>query len=126
MNTHPRKIQNVISLTQQERYDYFLRKTADSMTLWGLFNEGWATTKGKLVSIPFWPEERFAQICATDEWRDLAPKRIEIETFMKNWIPGMERDNRTCLIFPTPEGKGLIKAPRALLFDLKSEMSQYE
>ena len=37
MSVHPNKIQNVISLTKEARYDYFLRKIADSMYLWGLF-----------------------------------------------------------------------------------------
>ncbi|WP_124423241.1 DUF2750 domain-containing protein [Pseudomonas orientalis] len=126
MNTHPKKIQNVISLTPQERYDYFLRKTADSMLLWGLFNEGWATANGKVVSVPLWPEECFAQMCATDEWSDLTVKCIEMKMFIESWIPGMERDNRTFLVFPTPENKGLSKSPHALLSDLKNEMSQYE
>lgn len=126
MNNHPKKIQNVISLTQQERYDYFVRKTADSMVVWGLFHEGWATSNGQEISIPFWPEECFAQMCATDEWSNLTARSIETKMFIDSWLPGMERDNRTCLIFPTPEDKGLITSARTLLTDLNNEISQYE
>ncbi|WP_282365126.1 DUF2750 domain-containing protein [Pseudomonas sp. PS01297] len=126
MNTHPNKVQNVISLTQQERYDYFVRKTADSMHLWGLFQDGWAISQGNSISIPFWPEECFAQMCATAEWSGLNAKCIEMDKFLENWLPGMERDNRTCLIFPTPTDKGLLKTPQALKFDLRNELSKYE
>jgi len=126
MNVHPNKIQNVIFLTKEARYDYFLRKIADSMCLWGLFKEGWATSKGSSILIPFWPEECFANICATDEWGGLSAECIDTEKFLNAWIPGMERDKRKCLIFPTPTDDGLIKSPQALKLDLINEIGQYK
>ncbi|SDQ63443.1 DUF2750 domain-containing protein [Pseudomonas sp. UC 17F4] len=127
MQHHPKKISNIVSLSKKERYEYFLRKVTDSMKLWGLFDAGWATLQAENSTIvPLWPEECFAKICATNEWSNLEPQHIDLQSFIDKWIPGLEGDNHLCLIFPTPSDQGMIITAHSLHHDLKRELSQYE
>jgi len=123
-----KKIENVIKLPPEERYDYFLRKVADFEQVWGLYSEGWAILKdgqGKKV-MPFWPEEEFAQICAKDTWQGYAPKSIELYDFIEKWLTGMYDDDIKVGVFYVPEGKGVTRYPHELKEDLEEELEQYE
>nr|WP_081054135.1 DUF2750 domain-containing protein [Burkholderia vietnamiensis] len=127
MKPHPKKIENVLRLDTQARCDYFVRKVADSEVVWGLFDTGWAigTSDGHTV-IPFWPEEDFSAMCASNEWKNFHPKAIALDEFMSRWLPGMETDRRLCAVFPGPEGKGQLLSPLELLELIKQELKQYE
>jgi Protein of unknown function (DUF2750) len=125
-----KKIESVIKLPINERYDYFVRKVAEFDEVWGLFDtNGWAimTDNEKRVVVPFWPEEEFAKICCTDQWSSYLPKMIPLSAFVEKWLPGMKQDNRVVNIFYTPESKdGSIIDPDVLLNDLKDELAKYD
>lgn len=88
-----KKLQNVISLPAEERYNYFLRKVADFEEVWGLYDNGWALSGGKEMRIvPFWPEKEFADACANNEWARYKPQAIPLTDFMEKWLVGMEKD----------------------------------
>jgi len=102
MTARSKKIENVLRLDASSRCDYFVRKVADFEIVWGLFNTGWPTAStGATTAVPFWPEEEFAALCATAEWQGFHPKAIALEEFLTRWFPGMEKDQRICLVFPT-------------------------
>lgn len=127
MAQHQQKIQNVLQLDASRRCDYFVRKVVDSQIVWGLFDTGWATAaSAALTVIPFWPEEAFAAICATVEWRGFHPKPIALEDFLVRWLPGMENDQRMCLVFSTPTDRGTLVQPSDLDGLLRRELRQYE
>lgn len=122
-----KKIINILSLSSEERYEYFIRKTVDFEQIWGLYNNGWATSEfnGGHV-IPFWPEETFAELCATNEWAHYHPKAISLNDFIERWITGMQTDGHGALIFPTPHGQGVSVPLSKLKIDLLQEKEQYE
>lgn len=122
-----KKIINLLSLSSEERYEYFIRKTVDFEKIWGLYNNGWATSEfnGDHV-IPFWPEETFAELCATNEWVHYHPKAISLNDFIERWITGMQTDSHGALIFPTPHGQGVLVPLSKLKIDLLQEKEQYE
>ncbi|MCA8277777.1 DUF2750 domain-containing protein [Burkholderia sp. AU30280] len=123
MRIHPNKIENVLRFDAQSRCDYFIRKVADSEIVWGLFDTGWATaTVNGLTAIPFWPEEDFAALCTSHEWKSFHPKTISLGEFLSRWLPGMERDERVCVVFPGPEDKGRLLSPMDLLELIKQEL----
>ncbi|MBU6956900.1 DUF2750 domain-containing protein [Pseudomonas sp. CVAP len=127
MGTHQKKIENVLRLAPQERYDYFIRKVADVEVVWALFDNGWATAEsGKITAVPFWPEEGFATLCASAEWNGFTAKPIELNDFLMRWLPGMQGDGRICQIFSTPDEQGLLVPPEDLLGVIKQELEQYE
>ncbi|WP_255462680.1 DUF2750 domain-containing protein [Galbibacter sp. BG1] len=124
-----KKISNIINLSAQERYDYFIRKIADFEEVWGLYDgDGWAMTMddGGRKAMPFWPEKEFAKLCAQNEWENYKPKAIGLDDFIEKWLVGMYKDNLKAVVFYTPNNKGLIIYPHKLKDDLEEELEQYE
>lgn len=123
-----KKIENILKMSESERYDYFVRKVADFEQLWGLNNNGWALLgddKGNRI-LPIWPEKEFAQLCAVDQWKSYSPEVIELNNFLEKWIPGMLNDKTMLNVFLTPNSKGTVVSPDQLDEDLQDELEQYE
>lgn len=96
------KINNLINMNDENRYNYFIRKISDFEIVWGLFDNGWAVLQSVepgVINVPFWPEKEFAQICATGIWHNYSPKEITLEDFVDKWLPGIIVDGRNvCVI----------------------------
>lgn len=100
MAAHHKKIENLLKLEPQARYDYFIRKVADFEVVWGLFDNGWVTAEsGKITAIPFWPDKVFATLCASAEWKGSTAKSIELNDFLIRWLPEMQVGGRACQVF---------------------------
>ncbi|CAI8865887.1 MULTISPECIES: DUF2750 domain-containing protein [Burkholderia] len=127
MSAHPKKIENVLRLNAQSRCEYFIRKVSDFEVVWSLFDQGWATAcTGAATVAPFWPEEAFAKLCATDEWQGFHPKAIALEDFLERWLPGMANDQRICAVFAAPSDRGTLMSPMDLEKLIRRELEQYE
>ncbi|MFJ4347439.1 DUF2750 domain-containing protein [Pseudomonas sp. NPDC089401] len=124
---HSKKIQNVCALGPEARFDYFIRKVVDFEEVWGLYDEGWATSElqGSVV-IPFWPEEAFAAQCATGEWGGFTPRSIPMQGFLEQWLPGLHSAAQMCQVFPVPDDVGVVIAPPELELLVREELQQYE
>jgi len=123
-----KKIENILKMTEDERYDYFIRKVADFEQIWGLNDNGWALlgdNDGNQI-LPLWPEKEFAELCAVDQWKNYKPESIELNNFLKKWIPGMINDKTLINIFLTPSANGSVVSPPTLESDLEDELDQYE
>ncbi|MFT3822563.1 MAG: DUF2750 domain-containing protein [Chitinophagaceae bacterium] len=124
---HSKKIENVLSMSVADRYNYFIRTVVNFEELWGVYDNGWASLGGvdKIV-LPFWPEMEFAALCCTGEWKNYKPTSISLDDFIQKWIPGMIRDNRLVNIFYIPNSsEGSLIEPALLLEYLTEEMEQY-
>lgn len=123
-----KKIENVVKLSDEDRYDYFIRKVADFEELWGLHNNGWALLGDDLNNqiLPFWPEKEFAELCAVGQWAEYKAKSINLDSFLEKWVSGMEKDKMLVNIFRTPRSKGKTVSPRELGNDIEEELEQYE
>jgi hypothetical protein len=51
-------------------------------------------------------------------WGDCEPERIDLKSFLANWLPGMTTDNLKVAVFPTPLGTSIIVEPETLMKDL--------
>ena len=124
-----KEVDNVLSLDGQERYKHFVKRVADWEEVWGLRNnDGWVTSENNEgeESIPFWPHPEYAHRCATGQWEGNQPTPIDLESFIEEWLPGLEGDAMLVAVFPTPEGKSVHVQPSVLLESLKEELTQYE
>ncbi|AOR65409.1 DUF2750 domain-containing protein [Pectobacterium wasabiae] len=123
------KIENVNSLTSEDRLSYFVRKVADFEQVWGSYgNDGWlhlSTKDGKRI-FPIWPEEEFSIDYNTKHQYELSPKEIDLYYFLDKWIPGLEKDGVDILIFPVDKKNGIIIIPSKLNELLQDELKQYE
>lgn len=123
-----KKIENILKISEQERYNYFIRKVADFEQVWGLSNDGWALlgdNDGNRI-LPLWSESEFAELCAVDQWKEYKPEVITLDNFIEKWIPGMLKDKTSVNVFLTPNGKGTVISPNLLYDDLQNELEQYE
>ena len=116
----------VANLPAPKRYEYFIKKVVDSEKVWGLYNDGWATSKddNEKIVIPFWPKEEFALICAKNEWVNYHPRDIELEEFLNKWLLGMKKDGYKPSVFPT-NTEAIIIEIDVLLKDLSKELENY-
>jgi len=123
-----KKIENILKMSESERYDYFVRKVADFEEVWGLSDNGWALLgdNSRNQILPLWPEKEFAQLCAVDKWKDYKPEVIELDNFIEKWIPGMTNDKTLVNVFLIPNGKGTTVSPQDLYTDLQDELEQYD
>jgi hypothetical protein len=125
---NPSKLKNILALSLEEKYYYFIRKCTELEEVWGLHNEGWATLGDdeNNTIIPFWPEEEFAKLNCSNNWQKCQPKPIALNDFIAKWIPGMIEDKRLANIFYFEEGSSkIIITPQQLLEDINSEMEKY-
>ncbi|MGE8533918.1 DUF2750 domain-containing protein [Chryseobacterium sp. 22543] len=115
-------------MSEDERYNYFIRKVADFEELWGLNDDGWALLGDNDDNriFPVWPEKEFAVLCAVDQWKNYKPEVITLDNFIEKWIPGMTNDKTLVNVFLTPNAKGTVTSPKDLLDYLQEELEQYE
>lgn len=122
-----KEIESVIRLDANKRYEYFIKKVVDMEEVWGLFNDGWATSdngKGEKF-IPFWPSKEFAELCAIEEWEGYIPEAIELDEFVEEWLIGMEEDEYKISIFSNNKDAITLEID-ILTKDLNEEISKYE
>jgi Protein of unknown function (DUF2750) len=130
---NPEKFANIVSMSTDDRYWYFIRKVADFRKVWLLqFGNGSPlaieTEPGTLV-YPFWPEKEFAEATARERecWEPTKPVARPLKEFMERWLPGMQRNSEKAGIFWVgPDLVGIDVEPNVLLQDLKAECGQYE
>lgn len=123
-----KKIENILRMSEDERYNYFIRKVADFEELWGLNDDGWALLGDNDDNriFPVWPEKEFAVIQAVDQWKNYKPEVIRLNNFIEKWIPGMTNDSTLVNVFLTPNAKGTVISPNDFYIDLQEELEQYE
>lgn len=98
---YDKKKLSILKSNGKERYKYFLKKVAEYEEVWGLYDDGWATSEddeGNIL-IPFWPTKEYAEYCANKEWERYQPKKINLSEFIEKWIPGMIKNHQSISIF---------------------------
>jgi hypothetical protein len=123
-----KKIENLMNLSEKEKYNYFIRKVVDFEEIWGLYNNGWALLgdeKNNQVCV-FWPEKELAELCAIGKWNGYEACVIDLNDFLEKWITGMEKDNFLVSIFYNNQSMGKTVLPQQLRNDLIKELEQYE
>jgi len=119
------QIEELFSLSCEDRYDYFLTRMVDGGEIWILVNDAEEFLKldakeHGLDYLPIWPSEELALEYSYDIEEVLQPKSIPLETFFERWITGLTRDKFQINVFPTFEGEVWIMEPA----DFKEELEE--
>ena len=125
---HPDKQNNVLNLSPQDRYGYFIRKVADFEEVWLLNKNGQYVTLGdskEQISIPVWPEKEFAELMLTDEWKDYTVERRDVHDFL-DWLDTLEKEGYKIAGFPDISLKGVVVTADEMKNHLIYELQQYE
>jgi len=114
----------VVTLAGPERYEYFIRRTAEAREVWGLYQDGWALAKtddGTLV-FPMWPANEYATLCAEFEWDGYDAQAFSLEELIEELLPQLEEDSVLPGVFYTPGDKGITPTVAQLIGDLEDEL----
>jgi hypothetical protein len=118
----------VIELSPRDRLKYLVKRIADEELIWSLKNkDGWILSEkdGKEL-IPIWPHKLFAESCAKGDWNECTASSIPLDEWIDRWIPGMKKDNRLLIVFPTEKGdKSIMISPDDFLKNLLNELQNY-
>jgi hypothetical protein len=107
------------------RYEYFIHRVCDTRKVWALYQDGWASLgDGEQKLIPFWPHPVFATRFATGDWTGYSPREIELEAFLKQWIPGLATEGIEAAIFPNSAGSAVIVGLADLEANLRHELAE--
>ncbi len=112
-----KQFDNIGRLSDDERFDYFLRKVTDFEEIWSLHSrDGWValSSSDDDECLPIWPHPDFAKAWATGDWADCEPKAVKLDYWIERWIPGLERDNSVLAVFPVGEEEGIVLTPAEL------------
>ncbi|MBY0012066.1 DUF2750 domain-containing protein [Paenibacillus typhae] len=121
-----KEFEAVIKLPANIRYEYFIKKVADSEEIWGLYDDGWAMTADDsgILLIPFWPKKEFAQYCAYEEWSNYKAQSISLDEFISDWLPNMVKDQYKPSIFWNRDDSAVLEI-QVILNDLEQELEKY-
>jgi Protein of unknown function (DUF2750) len=118
----------VLELPAPRRYEYFVKRAASHGELWGLRADlGWviAEDDGGDQHFPVWPHQRFAQALATGQWSDGVPAAVDIDRWVEEWLPDLDREGIRVAVFQTPDDQGVAVSPQRLKNDLDAELEQF-
>lgn len=119
----------ILSLPNEDRYDYFIRRAAADGQIWGLADRGgWVTSSdGEGTEyMPVWPHPRFAAACAREEWGEATPTTIPLDEWLEGWTSQLIADGQHVSVFPNPAGASIGRRPEQLRDDLQDELASYE
>lgn len=121
-----KEFESVINQPANIRYEYFIKKVADSETVWGLYEDGWAITeddKGNRL-FPVWPKKEFADHCAIGDWKVYSSASMDLQEFMDELLPQLEEDGIKPSIFFNNDDSAVLNV-ETLIRDLKEELDKY-
>ena len=125
---HSDKQNNVLNLSPQDRYGYFIRKVADLEEVWLIQSNGQYVTLGdkdKQIAIPVWPEKAFAELMLTDDWKRHVVESMEVHAFI-DWLDRLEEQGYRIAGFPSTNLQGVVVSADEMKNHLIYELQQYE
>jgi len=125
---HQQKLDNILNLSSEDRYGYFIRKVADFEKVYLIKDESGYSIFGdseEKTTIAVFPEKEFADIFLTDTWSSCFIEEMDLERFME-WLDKLEQDNIQMAGFPNKDLKVVVVNPNEMKNHLLYELEQYE
>lgn len=125
---HPSKMDNILNLSAEDRYGYFIRKVADFEEVWLIKDQdGYAIfgDQENKTTIGVFPEKEFAELFLTDTWSNCVLESKDLNVFME-WLDKLENDNIQIAGFPNKDLKAIVVEPKEMKSHLFFELQQYE
>ncbi len=116
---------DILARNDDNRYQYLLEQAKQQQCVWILADEVGAvmfTDDDENDLVPIWPEAVFAELWRSEEWQHCEAKAISLEKWVKDWSPGLEKDEINVLVFPNQDNQGLVVEPWELHGRLKGSL----
>ena len=107
-------------LDDAARRTHFVQAVVAADQVWSLYADTWARapTSDETEALPFWPDRRNAARCITGAWSTFAPRSIDLDAFLEQWLTGMHEDNILAVLHPTPNHPGTAIPAKALMAEV--------
>lgn len=126
----PKEIEAVLKLDAFERYQYAIKRFADSEQVWVLVDsEGYIAISAATEesdALAFWPMSEYASLCIGGSWEAYSPKSFTLEEFREEVEPIVTNNNALISIFPKVETGGFIVTLEEFWRDMNEELGWYE
>lgn len=126
----PKEMEAVLNLDAFERYQYALKRFADSEQIWALVDsEGYialSSATEEIYALAFWPMPEYASLCIAGAWEGYTPKLLTLDEFREEVEPILVNNNALISIFPKAGTGGFIVTLEEFWRDMNEELSWYE
>lgn len=126
----PQDIEKLFKKPGEKRYDYFVKKVADTEEVYGLADEeGWALLgddDDPTDILPIFPHAEAAeQFRVENDFEEYQIGVLDVNEFLE-WLDDMEGDSMQVAVFPNLEMSGVVIAPKRLQKDILEELAKYD
>lgn len=128
MKISDREIEAVSKLNAFQRYQYFIKRVADSekMYILGTEEENFALAKvDNNILFSVWPTPEFALLCNVDQWKNFNVREITLEEFEDHIVDEIGNNNWLINVFSTRNKSGFVVDLDEFARDLNEEMKRY-
>ena len=119
--------EELYALDCESRYDYTLSQVVEEREIWILVNQNNEFLKiysedEAFEYLPVWPSESLATFYAADE-ADLTAKSLSLPKFLKDWVPGLTKDQLEIGVFPGLDATVWVTEAEDFKNDIQNELS---
>jgi hypothetical protein len=107
---------HVDALDEVARSEHFVHRAIATGSVWGLYDKTWARSMSAAgrEALPLWPARELAARCVAGAWRTFAPRAIDLQALLEQWLTGMQEDGIVAVVTPTPSDHGVLVEPDVL------------
>lgn len=128
MKITSKEIEAVSQLEAFKRYEYFIKRVADSEKIYTLIDDNGDLAVADVddsTVISFWSASEFAENNAVDEWSSFSVKEISLEEFEEEIIDVIEKNNWLINVFSAKDKSGFVVDINEFAKDLSIELQKY-
>ena len=129
MELHSKEIERVSNLEPFERYKYFLKRVADSESLYTLKSDNGNYVISEIDDnrlFPMWSAREYAELCKENGWSDYIVEELTLDDLEEEIFDLIASERYLINVFPTQEKTGFIVDLDEFARDLSDELKHYQ
>ena len=129
MELHSKEIERVSNLEPFERYKYFLKRVADSESLYTLKSDNGNYVISEIDDnrlFPMWSAREYAELCKESGWSDCIVEELTLDDLEEEIFDLIASERYLINVFPTQEKTGFIVDLDEFARDLSDELKHYQ
>jgi hypothetical protein len=126
----PEEVDKLFKKPGEKRYEYFIKKVADTEEVYGLADEeGWALLgddDDDVDIIPFFPHAEMAERFRIEgDFDEYSIGVLDVNELLE-WLDDMDNEGMMIAVFPNLDFSGVVMPPERLKKDLTDELDKYD